>query len=50
MEIELKKIKELMQQIELIKEALKERDCVCGIDENENWSEKVFELFGCNCP
>ena len=50
MEIELKKIKELMQQIELIKETLKERDCECGIDENGKWKEAVFDRFGCNCP
>ena len=27
-----------------------EQNCECGISEKTgNWSEKVFESFGCNC-
>ena len=27
-----------------------EQNCECGISEKTGkWSEKVFELFGCNC-
>ena len=27
-----------------------EENCACGISEKTNeWSEHVFDLFGCNC-
>lgn len=27
----------------------KEIDCTCGIDDNGNWSDAVFDRFGCDC-
>ena len=24
-------------------------DCECGLDEKGNWSDKVFDLYGCGC-
>jgi hypothetical protein len=32
------------------KEYFIEKNCQCGISEKTGkWSEKVFDLFGCNC-
>jgi len=27
----------------------KEQDCTCGLDENGQWSDEVFDRFGCDC-
>ena len=27
----------------------KAQNCNCGIDESGNWSETVFDRFGCDC-
>jgi len=27
----------------------KETNCQCGIDRDGNWSESVFNRFGCDC-
>ena len=24
-------------------------DCECGLDEKGNWSDKVFDRYGCGC-
>ena len=24
-------------------------DCECGLDEKGNWSDKVFDRYGCDC-
>ena len=24
-------------------------DCECGLDENGNWSDEVFDRYGCGC-
>ena len=27
----------------------KKDDCECGLDEKGNWSDKVFDRYGCGC-
>ena len=27
----------------------KEQDCTCGLDEHGQWSDEVFDRFGCDC-
>ena len=27
-----------------------QENCHCGIDKNGNWSEELFDEFGCTCP
>lgn len=31
------------------KETVKEQECECGIDDQGNWSDNVFDRFGCEC-
>ena len=30
-------------------EMSKEQDCTCGLDEHGQWSDEVFDRFGCDC-
>jgi len=34
---------------EYLKEKEVEENCRCGIDRNGNWSDEVFNRFGCEC-
>ena len=38
-----------MIDIESEVERLIEEFCECGLDEKGQWSETIFEEFGCNC-
>ena len=33
-----------------IKSTNKEQDCECGLTESGEWSEQVFDQYGCECP
>ena len=38
-----------MDKVQNIIEELTQENCECGIDESGQWSEIVFERFGCDC-
>jgi hypothetical protein len=32
-----------------MEEHWKEKHCECGLDNQGNWNERLFEEFGCEC-